>query len=131
MCRHDDAWAGATLNLQKQRQPFRCDFRIGQDIFEIGQLCFWQEERIWLPVEQAFVKHFLGMNAGAENPNCGISSLPFIDSTAVTGICEHGRQKRLRRLDYMGKSYGPFSPLHRLEFARDWLARCDALQKFR
>ena len=71
------------------------------------------------------------MNAGAEDPNCGNSSLSFIDSTAVTGICEHGRQKRLRRLDYMGKSYGPSSPLYRIELARDWLARCDALQKFR
>ena len=71
------------------------------------------------------------MNAGAEDPNCGISSLPFIDSTAVVSICERGSQKRLSRLDYMGKSYGPFSPLHRLEFASDRLARCDALQKFR
>ena len=123
--------AGVALDLQKQRQPFRCDFRIGQDIFDPGQLCFWQEQRIWLPVEQAFVKDFLRMNAGAEDPNCGISSLPLIDSTAVMSICEHGSQKRLRRLDYMGKSYGPLSPLYRLEFARDWFARSDALQKFR
>ena len=46
-------------------------------------------------------------------------------------ICEHGSQERLRRLDHMGKSNGPFSPLYRLEFARDRFARCDALQKFR
>ena len=131
MCRHDDAWAGAALDLQKQRQPFRCDFRIGQDIFDPGQLCFWQEERIWLPVQQAFVKHFLGMNAGAEDPNCGTSSLPFIEAKAVTGICEYGGQKRLRRLDHMGKSQGPLSLLYRLELARDWFARCDAFQKFR
>ena len=123
--------AGVALDLQKQRQPFRCDFRIGQDIFDPGQLCFWQEQRIGLPVEQAFVKDFLRMNAGAEDPNCGISSLPFIDSKAVMSICEHGSQKRLRRLDHMGKSHGPFSPLYRLEFARDWFARRDALQKLR
>jgi len=71
------------------------------------------------------------MNAGAEDPNCGIRSLPFIKPTAVIGICEHGSQKRLRRLDHMGKSYGPLSPLYRLELARDWFAPSDALQKFR
>jgi hypothetical protein len=71
------------------------------------------------------------MNAGAEDPNCGINSLPFIEPTAVIGICEHGSQKRLRRLDYMGKSHGPFSPLYPFELACDWFARCDALQKFR
>jgi hypothetical protein len=55
----------------------------------------------------------------------------FIESTAVIGVCENGSQKWLRRLDYMGKSYGPLSLLCRIELARDWLARCDALQKFR
>jgi hypothetical protein len=48
----------------------------------------------------------------------------------VTGICENGSQKRLRRLNYMGKSNGPLTPLHRLERARDRFARCDALKKF-
>jgi hypothetical protein len=71
------------------------------------------------------------MNAGAEDPNRGISSLPFIDSTAVMSICEHGSQKRLARLDYMRKSYGPLSPLYRLEFARDRFACSDALQQLR
>jgi hypothetical protein len=71
------------------------------------------------------------MNAGAEDPDCGIESLPFIDPTAVMNICDYSSQKRLRRLDYMGKSNGPFSPLYRIEFAGDWLARCDTLQKFR
>jgi hypothetical protein len=49
----------------------------------------------------------------------------------VIGIREHGSQKRLRRLDYVGKLNGPFSSLYRLELAGDWFARCDALQKFR
>jgi hypothetical protein len=71
------------------------------------------------------------MNAWAEDPNCGISSLPFVDSTAVMSICEHSSQKRLARLDYMRKSHGPFSPLYRLEFVRDRFARRDALQKLR
>jgi len=130
-CRHDDPRAGVAFDLQKQRQPFRCDFRIGQDIFDPGQLCFWQEQRIGLPVEQAFVKEFLRMNARAEHPNCGISNLPFIDSTAAMSVCEDGSQKRLPGLDYMRKSYGPFSPLYRLEFVRDRFARRDALQKLR
>jgi hypothetical protein len=121
----------AAFDLQKQRQPFRCDFRIGQDVFDPGQFWFWQKQRIWLPVQQAFVKDLLRMNAGAEDPNCGIGSVPFINSTGVMGMCDYRSQKRLRRLDHMGKSNGPFSLLYRLESACDWLAGCDALQKFR
>jgi len=117
--------------LQKQRQPFSSDFRIGQDIFDSSKLRFRQEQRIGLPVEQAFVKHFLGMNAGAKDPNCGISDLPFIESMAVIRFCDYGSQKWLRRLDHVRKSYGPFMPLYRVEFARDWFSRCNALQKLR
>jgi hypothetical protein len=57
--------------------------------------------------------------------------MPFIDPTAVMSICKHGSQKRLPRLDYMRKSYGPLSPLYRLEFARDRFAYSDALQQLR
>jgi hypothetical protein len=71
------------------------------------------------------------VNAGAEDPNRGISSLPFIKPTAVIGICEHGSQKRLCRLDHMRKLHGPLSLLYRIELASDWLGRGDALQKFR
>ncbi len=71
------------------------------------------------------------MNTGAEDPNCGISSLPFIEPTVVIGICDYGSQKRLRRLDHVRKSYGPLSPLYRIEFARDWFACSNALQKLR
>src|SRR5262245_44260015 len=71
------------------------------------------------------------MNSGAENPNCGIGGVPFIKSTAAIGVCEHGRQKRLRRLDHMGKSNRPFGSLNRVELSGDRFARCDALQKFR
>ena len=49
----------------------------------------------------------------------------------VISISDYGGQEWLRRLDHMGKLNVPFSPLHRLELARDWLAPCDALQKFR
>ena len=71
------------------------------------------------------------MNAGAKDPDCGISSLPFIYPTAVTGICDYGSQEWLRRLNHMRKSYGPLSPLYRIELARDWFARSDALQELR
>ena len=71
------------------------------------------------------------MNAGAEDPNCGIGSLPFIDWTAVMSICDYSSQKRLGRLDYMRKSNWPFTPLYRLQLARDWFARRDALQQLR
>jgi hypothetical protein len=70
------------------------------------------------------------MNAGAEDPNCGITSLPSAEPTPVIGICEHGSQKRLRRLNHMGKSNGPLTPLHRLELAHDRFARSNALEKF-
>jgi hypothetical protein len=54
-----------------------------------------------------------------------------MEPKAVMDVRDYSSQKRLRRLDYMGKSNGPFSPLYRMEFAGDWLARCDTLQKFR
>ena len=118
-CCHDDAWTGVAFDLQKQRQPFGCDFRIRQYIFDPAQLCFREKKRIWLPVEQAFVENFLGMNAGAEDPNRGICSLLFTEPTSVIGIGENCSQKRLRRLDHMRKLYRPFSSLYRLELARD------------
>jgi hypothetical protein len=59
------------------------------------------------------------MNAGAEDPNRGSWSLLFTQPTSVIGIRENGSQKRLRRLDYVGKLNGPFSSLYRLELARD------------
>ena len=71
------------------------------------------------------------MNAGAEDPNCGISSLLFTEPAAVTGICEHGREKGLSRLNDMGKSNWPLAHLYRIKLARDRFARCDALKKFR
>ena len=52
--RDDDARAGT--DLYEQRQPFRGNFRVGQNIFYRRQLGFWQEKRVWLPVEQTFVK---------------------------------------------------------------------------
>ena len=120
-CRDDDARAGVSLDLQKQRQPFSDDLRIGQNIFDSGQLGFWQEQRVRLPIEQTLVKYFLRMNAGGENPNRGIGSLP------VTHRRDYGSQERLRRLDHVRKLDRPLGPLYRGKFARDWVARSDPL----
>jgi len=49
----------------------------------------------------------------------------------VICICNYSGEEWLRRLDRMGKSNGPFSPLYRRELSRDWFARCDALQELR
>src|SRR5205814_8338432 len=96
-----------------------------------GQRSELPDQLIRVPDEQAFINNVHRMNTGAEDPNRGISSLPLIGSTAVMSICEHGSQKRLPRLDYMRKSYGPLTPLYRLEFARDRFACSDALQQLR
>jgi hypothetical protein len=51
------------------------------------------------------------MNAGTEDPNCGIDILsiigsqrrvrPMADWKPMPRACDYGRQKRLRRLDHM------------------------------
>jgi hypothetical protein len=130
-CGHDNPRASVALDLQKQRQPFSCDFRIGQNIFNSCQLGFWEEERLLLPIEQAFIKHFLRMHARAEDPDCGMVRLSLINRAPVKVMRDYSRQKRLRRLNHVRKLDGPFGPAYRGEFARDWFARGGALQKLR
>ncbi len=122
---------GVPLDLQKQRQSFSGDLRIGQNIFDSGQLGFWQEHRVWLPIKQAFIKYFLRMNAGGENPNRGIGSLPIIGWKPMPRIRDYGRQERLRWLDHVRKLDGRSGRLYRGKFAGDWVARGDPLQQFR
>jgi hypothetical protein len=117
--------------LQEQRQSFRRDLRVGQNIFDASQFGFWQEKRVRLPIEQAFVQHFLRMNARGEDPNCRIGKWTALGRTAVTGIRYYGRQERLRRLYHVRKFYGRVSDLYRGEFARDWVACGDPLQQLR
>ena len=62
-------WTGLELDLREQREPLRCDFRVGQDIFNRSEFRFRKKKRGRIPVEQALVKQFLRMNAGAEDPN--------------------------------------------------------------
>jgi hypothetical protein len=115
--------------LYEQRQPFCRNFRVGQNIFYRGQLSFWQEKRVWLPVEHAFVKQFLRMNAATEDPNRGIDILSIIGCEPMPQACDHGCEKRLRRLDHMRKLHRPLRPLYRMEFSRDWFARRDAFDE--
>jgi hypothetical protein len=54
--RDDNAGPAVTLDFCEQRQSFRCDFRIRQNVFDRCKLCLWEEKRIWLPIKQTFVK---------------------------------------------------------------------------
>ena len=78
-CCHDDSRPGIALDLQEQRQPFGGDFWIWQNIFDACQLGFREEQRARLPVEQAFIKCFLRVNAGAEDPHRGVERSLFVE----------------------------------------------------
>ena len=77
-CCYDDVSAGSASDLHEDCQSFGGDFRIRQDIFGRSKLCFREEKRIRLPVEQTFVERLLRMNAGTKDPNRGIGSVPTI-----------------------------------------------------
>ena len=66
--RDNDVRAFVALNAIQEREPLRRDLRIGQNIFDGGEFGFRQEERVRQPVEQTFVKQFLGTNVRAEDP---------------------------------------------------------------
>jgi hypothetical protein len=115
---HNQVRTGLALGLHEQHEPFRCDFWIGQNIFNRSEFRFRQEKRIWLPIQQTFVEHFLRMNAGTKNPN-------RLADLARDG----GDQKCLRRLDDVRKPHRPLCSLDCAKFARNWLARSDHFQK--
>ena len=115
----NEMWTALALDLCQQRQPFRRDFRVGQDIFDRSEFRFRKKECGWIPVEQAFIKRFLGMNAGAEYPD-----------RLVDLACDGGNEKCLRRLDDVRKLYWPLGSLDCAKFACDWLARRDCFRKF-
>ncbi len=77
-CCHDDVLAGFPPDFHEDCQSFSGNFRIGQNIFGCCKLCFREEKRIRLPVEQTFVEQFLRMNAGAKDPNRGIRRVRMI-----------------------------------------------------
>jgi len=77
-CCYDDVSNGSAPHLHKDCQPFGGDFRIRQNIFGRCKLCFREEKRIRLPVEQTFIEQLLRMNTGTKDPNRGIGSLPII-----------------------------------------------------
>ena len=109
---------GLALDLHEQREPFRCHFRVGQNIFNRSKFRFRQEERVRLPIEQTLVKQFLRMNAGTEDPNRVVS---------LKG--DGSGQKCLRRLDDMREPHRPLRSLDCAKFARNRFARRDRFQE--
>ena len=109
---------GLALDLREHRDPFRCNFRVRQNIFDGGELGFRQEERGGIPVEQALVEQFLGMNTATEDPN-GLVDLAR----------DCGDEKCLRRLDDVRELHWPLRFLDCAKFAHNWLAISDDFQK--
>src|SRR5438067_2444880 len=56
------------LDPIKEREPFRRDLGIGQNIFDGRQFRFRKKERVRLPVQQTFVEQFLGADIRAQHP---------------------------------------------------------------
>ena len=69
------------------------------------------------------------MNAGTEDPDRGLGSVPAIGWTSMARVRDYGDQKRLCRLYNVRKLYWPLSLSYRAKFARDRFARCDAFQE--
>ncbi|PYJ25610.1 MAG: hypothetical protein DME91_03010 [Verrucomicrobia bacterium] len=100
-----------SLDLRKQCEPFRGDFRIRQNVVDRGKFSFRQEMRGRMPIQQAFMEQFLGMNAGTKNPKC-----------LVDMACDGSDEKCLRRLDDMRKCYRASRSLNCVKSWRDWFA---------
>ena len=102
----------AALKLREQRKPFSRDFGVWQNIFDRSEFRFRKKESVRLPVKQTFIEQFLGMDAGAKDPN------RVLDLGR-----DGGDQKCLCRLNHVRKLDRPLRSLDCSKFARDWLAR--------
>jgi hypothetical protein len=69
------------------------------------------------------------MNAGTEDPDCGIGSVPVIGWTSMARVCDYGGQKRLCWLYNVRKLYRPLSLCYRVKFVRNRFASYDTFQK--
>ncbi len=69
------------------------------------------------------------MNAGTEDPDRGIGSVPVIAWTSMARVRDYGGQKRLCRLYNVRKLYRPSILSYRAKFARDRFARRDTFQE--
>ena len=67
---NDHVRAFFALNSVQKREPFRRNFLIGQNVFDGGELCFGQKERVGQPVEQTLVKQFLRSDIWTQDPEC-------------------------------------------------------------
>ena len=63
------------LNAVQEREAFRCDFGIGQNVFNRGELRFGQKQRIGQPIQDTLVKRLLGTDGWAVDPNCSVDLL--------------------------------------------------------
>ena len=61
----DNVPTGILVDFREQREAFRRDFGIGQNVFDSGELGFRQEMRARQPIHQALIKQLLGANTWA------------------------------------------------------------------
>ena len=98
------------LNPVEQREPFRRDFRIGQNVFDGGELGLRQEERVRKPVEQAFVKQLLRPDIWTQDPE-RFTNFPR----------DRGDEKRLGRFGHVGERDRANAVSEVAQFLRDRL----------
>jgi hypothetical protein len=98
---HDDVLAGSAPDFHEDCQSFGGNFGIRQNIFGCCKLCFREEKRIRLPVEQTLVEQLLRMNAGAKDPNRRIRRVRMIWQRLMPPVRDYGGQKWLGWLDDM------------------------------
>ena len=56
------------LNPAEEREPFRGDLLVGQNVFDREKFGLGQEERVRQPVGQALVEQLLRPDARADDP---------------------------------------------------------------
>ena len=64
----DEMRSGFARNSAEQREAFRGDFRIGQNVFDRGEFRFREKERVGHPVQKTLVENLLRANRRADDP---------------------------------------------------------------
>ena len=106
--RDDHAWSISFFKLSQKVQAFCRNLRIGQDIFDGGELGFGQKSRLRDPVEQAFIEKLLRPNIRSNHPNCLADVLP-----------DRRDEERLGAFDDMRKTNRRFPRSKVREFGSD------------
>ncbi len=102
----------------EQREPFRRDLRIGQNILDRRELRFREEERPRHPVQQALVENLLRAHRRADHPK-----------RAPGCASQRGHEKRLGRRRDVRKTNRPDARRDRAQLARDRLRACDTFRQ--